>query len=74
MNGQSVSDSLVGTNNLGNQFKFNRLQFYVDDIEIIYDQGDTFSYPEVLLINALEEELTSVDLGSLCRWCSSGCK
>ncbi|MEK9998292.1 MAG: MbnP family protein, partial [Cryomorphaceae bacterium] len=65
MDGQSVTDSLVGTNNLGNQFKFNRLQYYVDDIEIIYDQGDTFSYPEVLLINALEEELTSVDLGSL---------
>ena len=65
MSGQSVSDSLVGTNNLGNQFKFHRLQYYVDAIEIIYDQGDTFSYPEVLLINALEEELTSVDLGSL---------
>ena len=65
MDGQSVTDSLVGTNNLGNQFKFNRLQYYVDDIEIIYDQGDTFSYLEVLLINALEEELTSVDLGSL---------
>lgn len=65
MGGQSVTDSLVGTNNLGNQFKFNRLQYYVDDIEIIYNQGDTFSYPEVLLINALEEEITSVDLGSL---------
>ncbi|MGB1112655.1 MAG: MbnP family protein [Schleiferiaceae bacterium] len=65
MDGQSVTDSLVGTNNLGNQFKFNRLQYYVDDIEIIYDQGDTFSYPQVLLINALEEEITSVDLGSL---------
>ncbi|MGB0183444.1 MAG: MbnP family protein [Schleiferiaceae bacterium] len=65
MDGQVVTDSLVGTNNLGNQFKFNRLQYYVDDIEIIYDQGDTFTYPQVLLINALEEELTSVDLGSL---------
>jgi hypothetical protein len=65
MGGQSVTDSLVGTNNLGNQFKFNRLQYYVDDIEIIYNQGDTFTYPEVLLINALEEEITSVDLGSL---------
>ena len=28
-------------------------------------KGDTFTYPQVLLINALEEELTSVDLGSL---------
>lgn len=65
MAGQQVTDSLVGTNNLGNQFKFNRLQYYVDDIEIIYNQGDTFTYPQVLLIDALAEEMTSVDLGAL---------
>lgn len=65
MAGESLTDSLVGTNNLGNQFKFNRLQYYVDDIEIIYNQGDTFTYPGVLLIDALAEEMTSVDLGSL---------
>ena len=65
MAGESLTDSLVGTNNLGNQFKFNRLQYYVDDIEIIYNQGDTFTYPGVLLIDALAEEMTSVDLGAL---------
>tara|TARA_B100000900_G_scaffold415248_1_gene444424 strand:- start:7294 stop:8241 length:948 start_codon:yes stop_codon:yes gene_type:complete len=65
MDGQYVTDSLLGINNLGNQFKFNRIQYYVDDIQIIYNQADTFTYPEVLLINGLEEELTSVDLGAL---------
>ena len=65
MSGESLTDSLVGTNNLGNQFKFNRLQYYVDDIEVIYNQGDTFTYVGVLLIDALAEEMTSVDLGAL---------
>ena len=65
MDGQALTNALVGINNLGNQFKYSRLQYYVDDIEIIYNQGDTFSYPGVLLIDALSEENTKVNLGSL---------
>ncbi len=65
MDGQALTNALVGVNNLGNQFKYSRLQYYVDDIEIIYNQGDTFSYPGVLLIDALSEENTTVNLGSL---------
>ena len=65
MDGQALTNALVGVNNLGNKFKYSRLQYYVDDIEIIYNQGDTFSYPGVLLIDALSEENTTVNLGSL---------
>jgi hypothetical protein len=65
MDGQALTNALIGVNNLGNQFKYSRLQYYVDDIEIIYNQGDTFSYPGVLLIDALSEENTKVNLGSL---------
>ena len=65
VDGISLSDSAVGVNNLGNQFKYSRLQYYIDDIEVIYDQGDTFSYPEVHLINALSEEISTINLGSL---------
>lgn len=65
MAGQPLTDSLVGSNNLGNQFKYSRLQYYVDDIQIIYDQGDTFRYNDVLLIDALAESQTIVSLGLL---------
>ena len=65
MDGQALTNTLVGVNNLGNQFKFSRLQYYVDDIEIVYNQSDTFFYPNVLLIDALSEENTKVYLGSL---------
>ena len=65
MAGQPLTDSLIGSNNLGNQFKYSRLQYYVDDIQIIYDQGDTFTYNDVLLIDALAEPQTVVSLGSL---------
>ena len=65
MDGQALSNTLVGLNNLGNQFKFSRLQYYVDDIQIIYNHSDTFFYPNVLLIDALSEENTKVNLGSL---------
>ena len=65
MGGQPLTDSLIGSNNLGNQFKYSRLQYYVDDIQIIYNQGDTFTYSDVLLIDALAEPQTTVPLGSL---------
>lgn len=65
MDGVPVTDSLIGFNNLGNQFTFSRLQYYVDDIEVIYNQGDTFLYPETHLIDAMSEETTTLNLGSL---------
>ena len=59
-----LTSSEVGTNNLGNQFIFSRLQYYVDDIQVEYNSDSIFEYPHVLLINALEDE-TRLHLGSV---------
>lgn len=63
--GQSpLTTSAVGTNNLGNQLKYSRLQYYIDDIQVEYDQDSVFEYSQVLLIDALNGD-TKVNLGSI---------
>mgnify|MGYP000683140567 FL=1 len=32
-----LTTSSIGVNNLGNQFKFSRLEYYMGDIQVIYD-------------------------------------
>ena len=39
LNGQPFAFSATGTNNLGNQFKVNRLQYYISEVNIIHDGG-----------------------------------
>lgn len=63
--GQSpLTTSAIGTNNLGNQMKYSRLQYYIDDIQVEYNQDSVFEYPQVLLIDALNGN-TKVNLGSI---------
>lgn len=59
-----LTTSAIGTNNLGNQMKYSRLQYYVDDIQVEYNQDSVFEYPQVLLIDALNGT-TQVNLGSI---------
>lgn len=59
-----LTTSAIGTNNLGNQMKYSRLQYYVDDIQVEYDQDSVFEFPQVLLIDALDGD-TKVNLGSI---------
>ena len=35
----TCASSVVGTNNLGNQFKINRIQYYMDEIILVHDNG-----------------------------------
>ncbi len=39
LNGQPFTFNSVGTNNLGNQFKVNRLEYYISKVNIIHDGG-----------------------------------
>ena len=65
MNGQNaLTASAVGTNNLGNQFTFSRLQYYVDDVQVEYNTDSVYHYPSVLLIDALGGD-TRVALGNV---------
>lgn len=59
-----LTTSSIGVNNLGNQFKFSRLEYYMGDIQVIYDNDSVFNYPEVLLIDALDAASTNLYLGS----------
>tara|TARA_B100000767_G_scaffold65656_1_gene61995 strand:- start:881 stop:1837 length:957 start_codon:yes stop_codon:yes gene_type:complete len=59
-----LTSSSVGVNNLGNQFKFSRLEYYMGDIQVIYDNDSVFNYPEVVLIDALDAAATNLYLGS----------
>ena len=59
-----LTSSSVGVNNLGNQFNFSRLEYYMGDIQVIYDNDSVFNYPEVVLIDALDAATTNLYLGS----------
>ena len=59
-----LTSSSIGVNNLGNQFNFSRLEYYMGDIQVIYDNDSVFNYPEVVLIDALDAATTNLYLGS----------
>ena len=59
-----LTSSSIGVNNLGNQFNFSRLEYYMGDIQVIYDNDSIFNYPEVVLIDALDAATTNLYLGS----------
>ena len=64
MTSAPLTSSSIGVNNLGNQFNFSRLEYYMGDIQVIYDNDSVFNYPEVVLIDALDAATTNLYLGS----------
>ncbi|WP_317899896.1 T9SS type A sorting domain-containing protein [Aurantibacillus circumpalustris] len=63
LNSQPFLTTLTATNNLGNTFKTNRLEYYISKITIIHDGAQTTNATGVYaLVNAAS--LTSIDLGS----------
>ena len=59
-----LTTTAVGTNNLGNQFTFSRLQYYIDDIQVEYNVDSVFDYQGVVLVDALDGS-TTVSLGNV---------
>ena len=59
-----LTTTAVGTNNLGNQFTFSRLQYYIDDIQVEYNADSVFDYQGVVLVDALAGS-TTVSLGNV---------
>lgn len=54
--------SAATTNNLGNNFNFNRLEYYIAEISLIHDGGQETPVPELYILADAAEE-TSVELG-----------
>jgi hypothetical protein len=56
----------VGTNNLGNEFKATRLEYYVTRITIVHDGGTETAVPDevVALVRPEDEISTTIELGN----------
>lgn len=64
VDGVEYYENTVGTNNLGNQIDFTRVQYYLSDISITHDGGQKTTFDELyVLVDAAD--YTSVDLGEL---------
>jgi hypothetical protein len=63
LNSQPFSATATGTNNLGDTFKTNRLEYYISKVTIIHDGAQTTDATGIYaLVNA--SVATSIDLGS----------
>ena len=58
----TCASSVVGTNNLGNQFKINRIQYYIDEIILVHDNGTADTSDVVALVDGFTT--TRIMLGS----------
>jgi len=58
----TCTSSVVGTNNLGNQFKINRIQYYMDEIILVHDNGTADTSNVVALVDGFTT--TRIMLGS----------
>lgn len=62
LNDEDYARGLLTTNNLDNEFQFDRLEYYIAEISLIHDGGQETPVSDLyLLIDAAEE--TSVELG-----------
>ena len=53
---------IEGVNNLGNQFKINRIQYYMDEIILVHDGATSDTSTVLALVNGFDQ--TSLNLGS----------
>ncbi len=67
MGAQTFSANAEGQNNMGHDFKVDRLEYYLTRVTVVHDGGQTTSISDdtLALVNALDGFVTTVELGSL---------
>jgi len=67
LDGQAPVSGNVAQNNLGNDFKVDRLEYYVSRITVVHDGGQVLpiSDDSIMLVNPLSETSTTLELGTL---------
>jgi len=64
VNGEELTETAVGSNDLKNDFSIGRLQYYISEIKIVHDGGTVTEVEDkYILVNALDPKLE--DLGDL---------
>ena len=58
----TCATGVEGINNLGNPFKLNRIQYYMDEIILVHDGGSSDTAAALALVDGFNE--TSLNLGT----------
>lgn len=55
----------AATNNMGDDFRLNRLEYYISEISVIHDGGTETVFEDIhVLVDASDETTTTIDLGA----------